>query len=104
MKRISLLLSVVTAAMAFSVLPVLADEYGMGQESQSGGKDECLLVAMNCGNKVDTIQERINRIEHEISKGTAVYTQDELQVLDKQLRDANRTLNELMNDRPNMDI
>jgi TolA-binding protein len=101
MKRIALKIALLLAASLISALPALADE-GMGssmmgqdREGQSQ-KDECLLVAKNCGDRVDTIQQRIARINHEISKGTAVYSREELQHLDSQLHEANRTLELLM--------
>jgi hypothetical protein len=45
---------------------------------------------------VDTITERINRIQNEIGKGTGVYTSDELNILQNKLDDSNKTLNDLM--------
>ena len=53
-------------------------------------------MARNCGEQTDSIQQRISRINHEISKGSAVYTRDELRRLDNDLRDAERTLDYLM--------
>jgi hypothetical protein len=99
MKRIALKLSLVLAAALISALPVLAGEGAgdsMGQQ-QRDMKNECLLMAMNCGDQVDTIQQRINRISREISKGRSVYTDQELMHLRNQLEDANRTL-EFLND------
>jgi hypothetical protein len=59
-------------------MPILAADESMGQEAQ---KDECLLVARNCAGSVDSIQERIDKLNAEISKGTAVYSNEELGVL-----------------------
>jgi preprotein translocase subunit SecA len=56
----------------------------MGQSEQ---RDECLLVARNCSDNVDSYQQRIERLNTEISKGTAVYTENELRILN-QKRDA----------------
>jgi len=67
-------------------MPVLAAEGTIEKTSdqwQQGGKDECLLVAKNC--QADTSQERIDRINKEIGRGTDVYTNDELQQLQRQL-------------------
>jgi TolA-binding protein len=97
MKRIALKIALLLAASLVSALPALAAE-GMGSTMMGQGqnqKDECLLVAKNCGDRVDTIQQRIERITHEISKGTAVYSREELMHLDSQLNDANRTLEQL---------
>jgi len=99
MKRIALKIALLLAASLISALPALAAEgmgnSMMGQQGQNM-KDECLLMARNCGDRVDTIQQRIERINHEIGKGTAVYSRQELMHLNSQLEDANRTLELLM--------
>ena len=90
-KRIALL----AAALMIVAVPVLADEGSMDSRIEPGQrvqKDECLLVAKNCGDQLDTIQERINRIKGEISRGTDVYTNEELRTLERQLEEANKTL------------
>jgi len=91
LKRISIL----AAALMILAVPVLADEGTMDKKFVPGvqvEKNECLLLAQNCGNQVDTIQERIDRIKGEISRGTAVYTNDELRSLDRELEEANKIL------------
>ena len=90
-KRISLL----AAALMIVAVPVLADEGSMDNKFQQGQqteKNECLLMAVNCGNQVDTIQQRIDRIQKEISRGTDVYTSDELRMLNRELEEANKIL------------
>ncbi|KAB0670529.1 hypothetical protein F6V30_10335 [Oryzomonas sagensis] len=94
MTRTRGILSVLAAAaMLFSAVPLLADDYTGAtmdpdmkaiQETQ---KDECLLVAMNCPtDRADTVQQRIDRLNREIDKGSAVYTDQELQQLKEQLK------------------
>jgi len=103
MKRINTTLSVLAATLLIAAMPALSDEGtmggvgSMGEQAQPGQKDECLLVAMDCGNKVDSIQQRIDRINKEISRGTDVYTADELKRLNEQLEDASKTLEFLIN-------
>jgi len=63
---------------------------GGGDSSQFANKDECLLVAMNCPPGGLSGQQRIDRLNTEISKGTDVYTEDELRVLKDKLDDAYR--------------
>ena len=64
-------------------------------ESKSiANKDECLLSAMNCPPGGMSGQQRIDRLNREISKGRDVYTEDELRVLEEKLNDANKELNE----------
>jgi hypothetical protein len=95
MKPMSLKIALLIAASLVSALPALADE-GMGSnmmnQDQQGQKDECLLMAKNCGDQMDSIQQRIGRISHEIDKGSAVYTREELMRLNSELQDARKTL------------
>jgi gas vesicle protein len=93
MTKSSGIIPVLAAAMFFSAAPVLGDEYtGTNSEQQSQmmqerQKDECLLVAMNCpSNRADTVQQRVDRLKNEISKGSDVYSDQELKALEEQLR------------------
>jgi TolA-binding protein len=100
MKQMTVKIALLAAVTLISALPVLAgDGMGnsmMGQDRQNQ-KDECLLMAQNCGGeRADSIQQRIGRINREINKGNAVYTDRELMRLRMQLEDANRTLEMLM--------
>jgi hypothetical protein len=66
-------------------------------ESKSiAGKDECLLAAMNCPPEGISGQQRIDRLNREISKGRDVYTEDELRVLKEKLNDANKELHDII--------
>ena len=98
MKRIATKLAVLTAATLISAVPVLAGSgmspMGMAQDDRMQ-KDECLLVSQNCRDSVDSIQQRIEKLSREISKGTRVYNQQELRQLEFKLRDANQMLNDL---------
>jgi hypothetical protein len=96
MNSIAKTMTILAASMLFSAVPTLADEGNMGSmesqipQAQEGTKDECLLVAMNCGKDVDSIQERIDRLNTEIGRGTDVYTPEELKKLRDQVKDYNR--------------
>ncbi|GFO68744.1 hypothetical protein GMLC_23230 [Geomonas limicola] len=99
MKGIALKITLVIAASLIAALPVLAADMGsgtMGQDNQNS-KDECLLMARNCGDQSDTIQQRIQRINRELNKGSAVYSTDELRHLQNQLDDANHMM-EILNE------
>lgn len=88
------------AALMMIAIPVLADEGALmpaAEPDQMGTKNECLLVSMNCGEQVDTIQQRIERIQNEIKRGTDVYTTDELRRLQNQLDDAKKNFDNLTN-------
>jgi hypothetical protein len=90
MKRITLL----AAALMMVSVPVLAEEGttmgSMFDKGQQPVKNECLLVAKNCTS--DSVQERINRIENEIKRGTDVYSADEIKQLHRELEENNRLL------------
>ncbi len=93
-KRVTLL----AAALLIAAVPVLAIEGTVDKALDQGvktDKNECLLVAMNCGNSVDSIQQRIDRIKGEIDRGTDVYTKDELRRLDRQLGEYNKLLHDM---------
>ena len=86
-------LTLLAAALMIVAVPALADEGSMGSKFEPGqmaDKNECLLVAKNCVS--DTVQERINRIESEIKRGTDVYSTDEIKQLQKELDENNRLL------------
>ena len=91
-------ISLLAVALLIMAVPVLAEEGSIDRmldQGQQSDKNECLLVAVNCGNQVDTIQQRIDRIKGEISRGTDVYTTDELRILNGELGEANKTLDYL---------
>lgn len=98
MRRLIKKITLLAAALLIMAVPVLADDLSVvptrEPEVQQSGKDECLLVAMNCGDRAMSIQNRIDAIQNEIKKGTDVYTTDELRILEKKLEDKNRELNE----------
>jgi hypothetical protein len=90
MKAIARTVTVVAAALMIAAVPVLAEDTIMGQQEMQDQKNECLLVAQNC--PTDSIQERIQRIQGEIGKGTDVYSADELRRLNRQLEEAEKLL------------
>jgi hypothetical protein len=104
MKRIALLIPTLAAVMMINASPSFSDEgystkWGStmgGQELTTGQKDECLLVASNCPDRVDSIQQRIDKLRIEINKGTNVYTPEELNRLNNKLNDENRLLNNMI--------
>lgn len=89
MKRIFYLLAFAAMAVVMGYRPVMAEESGL--KDQKGYKDECLLVAINCGNEIITLDQKIDKLQKEIAKGTTVYTDDELRILREQLHNARKT-------------
>ena len=67
-----------------------ADDFGL--QEQKGYKDECLLIAVNCSKDFVSIEKKVEKLQKEILKGRAVYTDDELRILMEQLDDAKRTM------------
>lgn len=91
MRRLVSVFTILAASVLLTGSTLMANER-MDKSAPENGKDECLLVSMNCANQVDSIQMRIERLNKEIAKGTDVYTSDELNVLKNKLEDATRNL------------
>lgn len=92
MKRITTIFSIMATSVLLTATPLLAAESDMERDA---GKNECLLVSLNCADNVDSIQQRIERLNREIAKGTDVYTVDELNNLNSKREEAIRQLEEL---------
>lgn len=89
MKRLASIIGIVAASVLSASMPLLsAENIPMGNDH----KNECLLVSKNCGDNVDSLQQRIEKLRTEISRGTLVYTEDELMILKNKLDDAVKTL------------
>ena len=72
----------------FGAMPVLAAEHeGMMMEHE--GARQCALQA-------ESIQQKIERIQGEIKKGSTKYSAEELKKLEGKLKDANDTLDNLL--------
>ena len=61
----------------------------------AGNKDECLLASKNCMNEVDSIQQRMKKLNAEIKKGKKVYSAEELKKLEQKLKEADEILKSL---------
>jgi hypothetical protein len=90
MKKIAVILSSLAFATLVNAAPFVSEtESTIGGPANMGiEKDECLLVALNCPENVDPIQIRIDKLQAEIEKGSAVYTNEELNILRNKLNDA----------------
>jgi len=89
MRRIALL-SLAVFMMAVNA-PVFAAEMTKEQ------KDQCLLASKGCMNEVDSIQQKMKKLDAEIKKGIKVYTTDELKKLKAKLKEAEDMLDVLNN-------
>lgn len=96
MKRIALVIATFAASFMFTALPALSAEETMGVPEQAQQKDECLLLAKNCPDEAFSIQDRINGLQREIGKGGAVYTEEELNILNQKLNDAYKEYSDII--------
>ena len=81
-------LCVVAALVMSSSMAVFAME-GMD-------KNECLTMSMNCKGEVDSIQQKMKKLNAEIKKGKKVYTAEELKTLNAKLKEANALLDDML--------
>lgn len=78
--------------------PVLAEEGHQHDASHQKTMDEqcakeCAMLLKSCAQEVDSIQDRIRKLQVEINeKGANSYTLEELKILNKKLKEANETL------------
>lgn len=89
MRKFALLL--LAAFTMSTALPALAQ---MTKEE----KDMCLLASKNCQDEVDSLQQRIKRIQKEIKKGKKVYSAEDLKTLQQKLKEANDLLDKINKD------
>lgn len=59
-------------------------------------KDQCLLASKNCGTEVNSIQQKIKKLNAEIKKGKKVYSADEIKKLQDKLKEANDLLDTML--------
>ncbi|QWV99560.1 hypothetical protein KP003_10200 [Geomonas nitrogeniifigens] len=95
MKRKLLVLMAVSLFAAAT--PVLADEApnhgSMHKTGDAQCEKECAMLLKDCNNQVDSIQDRIRKLQVAINEqGATTYTVEELKILKKKLQEANDTL------------
>jgi len=89
---------ILTAISLFAAAaPVFAEEaHQHGASHQAMDEKcakECAMLLKNCAQEVDSIQNRIAKLQVEIEeKGASTYTVKELKTLDRKLKEANETL------------
>ena len=80
----SVLFVIATLVMS-SAVPVFATQ-----------KDECLLASKNCKDQTDSIQQKIQKLQHAIKQGKKVYTPAELKKLQDKLNETNQLLDDML--------
>jgi len=92
MRRLTIIFSALLVSMLISVAPSLSAENRLMDELLKPKKDTCLLFAKNCQDNAYILQQRLERLQGEITKGSTVYTHDELNLLRQKLDETNRAL------------
>ena len=98
-------LVILMALSLFTVaVPVLAEEvqrHGASHLTQDEqcAKD-CAMLLKNCAQEVDSIHDRIRKLQVEINeKGSNTYTVEELKILNNKLKESNELLKSLQRPR-----
>lgn len=86
MKKMVLRLVLALACMGLGV--AFADD----KEMTKAQKDECLLMSKECKTTALSLQEKVQKLQDEINKGKRVYTKEEIKKLNDKLKDAEQTL------------
>jgi septal ring factor EnvC (AmiA/AmiB activator) len=87
MKCITIL--IIAVFMVSVSVPVFAIEMTKEQ------KDQCLLASKGCLSEVDSIQQKMKKLNTEIKKGHRVYSADEINQLKSKLKEAEDMLDAL---------
>jgi peptidoglycan hydrolase CwlO-like protein len=88
MKRISIL--IMAAFLMSATVPVFAADMTKEQ------KDQCMLASKECKNEVDSIQQKIKKLNGEIKKGSKAYSTDEIKKLNAKLKEAEDMLDSML--------
>lgn len=98
-------LIILMAISLFAVaVPALAEEgrqHGASRQTQDEQcAKECAMLLKNCAQEVDSIHDRIRKLQVEINeKGANTYTLEELKILNKKLNESNDLLKSLQKPR-----
>lgn len=98
MRSLTIFISALLVSLLTSVAPILSAEKKLADELLLPKKDTCLLFAKNCQDNAYILQQRLERLQGEIFKGTTVYTRDELNLLRQKLEETNRALEFVFNE------
>jgi peptidoglycan hydrolase CwlO-like protein len=88
MKRIAIL--IMAAFLMSATVPVFAADMTKEQ------KDQCLLASKECKTEVDSIQQKIKKLNGEIKKGSKAYSADEIKKLNAKLKEAEDMLDSML--------
>ncbi|MDA8415295.1 MAG: hypothetical protein M0023_16090 [Desulfobacteraceae bacterium] len=89
-------LIIVVASGLFGAMPVLAAEHeGMKMDSHENMMMNTDDGARQCALQAESIQQKIQRLDAEIAKGTKTHDVKELKKLEQKLKEANALLDQL---------
>ena len=86
MKKVAVM--VMAAFMMSAAMPAFAE---MTKEE----KDQCLLASKSCMTEVNSLQQKMKKLNAEIKKGKKVYSVEELKKLQDKLKEAEEILDKL---------
>jgi peptidoglycan hydrolase CwlO-like protein len=90
------IITLLAIAMVAVSVPAFAAEHQHSSSMKTMDEEctrECDLLLKNCALEVESIQQRIKRLQVEINqKGANKYTLEELKTLDKKLKEATETI------------
>lgn len=85
-----------TAIMLLAAFMMTAAIPAFAAEMTKEDRDQCLLASKDCKGQVDSIQQKIKKLNSEIKKGTKVYSAEEIKKLNEKLAEANKILDNLL--------
>jgi peptidoglycan hydrolase CwlO-like protein len=96
-KKLVILMAVSLFAAAAPVSAAEGQQHGAAHQTQDEQcARECEILLKNCALEVDSIQDRIRKLNVEIKeKGATTYTLEELKTLERKLKEANKLLKDL---------
>ncbi|OGU06714.1 MAG: hypothetical protein A2075_04755 [Geobacteraceae bacterium GWC2_58_44] len=96
-KKLVILMAMSLFAVAAPVLAEEMPQHGASHQTMDEQcAKECAMLLKNCAQEVDSIQDRIKKLQVAINeKGANTYTREELKILNQKLKEANDTLREL---------
>lgn len=97
MKALSRILAAASLISALSVPAMAAEKPAAPAQHDQGCQKECALLLKDCRVEVDTLQEKISKLQTAIEKNSAAYTNEQLKQLRQELEKATYTLSDLSN-------
>lgn len=89
------------AVMILAAFALTATVPAFAAQMSKDEKDQCLLASKNCTTEVNSIQQKIKKLNAEIKKGTKVYTADEIKKLQDKLKEADDLLDVMLGKKGN---